>query len=375
MAFLGSIRRGDDIPINLTVDIAPTGTPTFRIIDPTRTEIVAVTNLDGSGLSWYKTGESVETDATIGEYSIEYTAVLNGVTRYVYDNYEIEAAAASSATPSGDSDWSQTKADIVQQSLELPNIIAVGDSPSSAQDTMVTTVLNQFIKYLQVIHDVKFWKLEWAEHKFSDPDEVTGTDGEVYTCIKSHTSDSTNKPITGDYWTSYWKLRGSTGGVWVDSTSYSSAADFAAASDVIGIQKAFYRKGNTDIPIEVIGHNEYWEIPNKVDFGSPNRIWFDDNTSNIFVSPQVTDVDDTVIHYQKIVRIEDFDADSDSPDFPVHWIEPVVYQVAYRICFYYNVPERKQREIKRLADETLGSILSSTQEYVEYMRISPNRRR
>jgi prophage DNA circulation protein len=88
MAYLGDKGFSEEIPIVLTLDAAPTGTPQYRILNSSRTEIVAATNLSGSGLLWYKTGQNTSAD-TIGSYEIEYTAVISGVTRYAYDHFDV----------------------------------------------------------------------------------------------------------------------------------------------------------------------------------------------------------------------------------------------------------------------------------------------
>jgi hypothetical protein len=49
---------------------------------------------------------------------------------------------------------------------------------------------------------------------------VKGSDNNYYTCIVSHTSDSTNEPITGVDWTAFWVLAGASGPSWANSTSY-----------------------------------------------------------------------------------------------------------------------------------------------------------
>lgn len=51
-------------------------------------------------------------------------------------------------------------------------------------------------------------------------DEVIGTDTLNYTCIKGHTSNSDNKPITGPDWTDYWVQAGSSGVAWVNGIIY-----------------------------------------------------------------------------------------------------------------------------------------------------------
>jgi hypothetical protein len=378
--FLGSIKRDDEIPINLTLDTAPTGTPTYEIMDSSRTEIVAAASLTqgASTLEWYKTGQTVDSDATEGEYSIRYTAVVNGVTRYIYDSYEVPPTGLE--TTAGDTDWTLTREQIIQQVLEINNAIAVGDTPTTVQTTSVSTVLNQFIKWLQKVHDIKLWKLDWATKKFSDPDEVTGTDSNVYTCIRSHTSSTDDKPITGDDWTTYWTKEGSTGGTWATSTAYTSAGDFTDSDDLVGIERAFIRKNDsgtqTDLPMEVIGYNMWMDIPNKNSFGIPIQIWYDNKISpTIYINPQLEDTDDYVIHYLKIKRIEDFDTETDTPDFPVEWIEPIVWNVAYNISFHNDVPVNKQRMIKEKAESTLKAILARTREYSDKLKIMPNLRR
>lgn len=51
---------------------------------------------------------------------------------------------------------------------------------------------------------------------------VTGTDAIDYKCIRSHTADSTNKPITGANYLIYWTAGGSGPTVWATSTAYTS---------------------------------------------------------------------------------------------------------------------------------------------------------
>lgn len=49
---------------------------------------------------------------------------------------------------------------------------------------------------------------------------TTGTDAIVYKCIRSHTSDSTNRPITGANYLLYWEAGGSSPSAWATGTSY-----------------------------------------------------------------------------------------------------------------------------------------------------------
>ena len=49
---------------------------------------------------------------------------------------------------------------------------------------------------------------------------VIGSDGLKYQCIKSHTADTTNKPITGANYLLFWVQAGTAGSAWVSGTGY-----------------------------------------------------------------------------------------------------------------------------------------------------------
>lgn len=51
---------------------------------------------------------------------------------------------------------------------------------------------------------------------------VTGTDASVYRCIKKHTADMTNKPVTGANWRLYWELGGAGPTAWAVDTAYTA---------------------------------------------------------------------------------------------------------------------------------------------------------
>jgi hypothetical protein len=273
---------------------------------------------------------------------------------------------------SGSSDWSQTRDDIIQQVLEITNMIGVGATPSASLVSMVSTHLNQYVKHLQATHQVKLWKLEWATKTFSAASEVTATDSTIWTCIRNHTSSSDNEPVTGANHTTYWKLSGSTGGSWADSTAYTSTGDFTDSTDLIGIETAFLRKEGTDRPITIIGHREYMAIADKHTSGSPTDIYYDNRVSpTVYVYPQLDDTSD-VIHYQRILRIEDFDAAGNDPDFPVHWLLPIVWNVASIVGVIGEVSVILQGKIDILARKYMTETLKSAQESAGDLEISPD---
>ena len=272
---------------------------------------------------------------------------------------------------SGSYDWTQTRDNIIQQALEINEVISPGDTPLAAHVTMASTVLNQFVKFIETAHSVRLWTLDWTQKTFSAASEVTGTDSLIYTCIKSHTSAAATKPVTGANWSSFWKQTGSTGGTWVTATPYTSTGDFTVAGDTIAIEKAFLRKNGTDTQIKIIGYNEYFSIADKNTTGNPISLWFDNKLSPVaFIYPQLSDTDD-VVHYLRIRRFEDFDATGDNPDFPAQWIEPLVLGLAWRISPRFGLPLGERQQLKSHADEALILTIAGDTEHIDEMRISP----
>lgn len=97
---------------------------------------------------------------------------------------------------------------------------------------------------------------------------VTGTDAIVYRCIRSHTADSTNTPVTGDNYLLYWEAGGSGPSTWTTGTSYTAPQhlrlwftrplyDFDAASDNPDLPQQFTRWLLRELMIDLApGHNK-----------------------------------------------------------------------------------------------------------------------
>lgn len=64
--------------------------------------------------------------------------------------------------------------------------------------------------------------IDQAPASVGTTDVVTGTDALDYSCIKSHTAATDNKPITGQNWRLYWRQTGSGGSAWASGTEYSN---------------------------------------------------------------------------------------------------------------------------------------------------------
>jgi len=208
--------------------------------------------------------------------------------------------------------------------------------------------INLFIKELQS-NNVFLWSIYWEAKTLSASSEITGSDGNIYTCILGHTSSSDNKPITGADWRKYWILRGSTGGVWVTATVYTSIGDFELGTDIIGIEKAFLRDLERDVPLELIGRDKYYSIINKGDEGTPSQLYFEPSlTPKCFLHRQPDTISpDWVIHLLKIKKLQDFDNWVDNSDFYTKSLNCIIWNCAYIMSFNYGtINTDKRREFK-----------------------------
>lgn len=241
---------------------------------------------------------------------------------------------------SGSANFNRTRNEIITGALRKIGVIEQGATPSADQITEGAEVLNAIVKDLQN-DGVLLWTLEWVTKVLSASDEVTGTDSLVYTCIRGHTSasDSSDKPITGGNYRSYWKQRGDTGGSWAISTAYAAIGDFEVDADTIGLEEAFMRdESGYDHPLKIIQRGDYMRISDKAQTSTyPSHICFDDKlTPKIFLWPQATDTD-YVLHYLRIRMLEDFDAATNNPDMMSKWIRSLVYRLAEDLADEYGI--------------------------------------
>jgi hypothetical protein len=215
------------------------------------------------------------------------------------------------------------------------------EDPSSNEMVDIREAFNSVVKNLQNSH-VHLWTKEKTTKTFTASSEVTGTDGSIYTCILSHTSSLTNKPVDGPNYTTYWTKRGTTGGVWVVSTSYGAIGDFTVADDTIGVEMAFVRDGTTDHPVEIITIDDYFLISEKSTTGIPSKMVFHRKlTPQILLYPQPGSTS-YVLHYLRVRKLEDFDSGENTADFPESWINPLTWALAAEIGPEFGVSMTRQ---------------------------------
>jgi hypothetical protein len=179
-----------------------------------------------------------------------------------------------------------------------------------------------------------------------------------------------------------WCQKQATHTLTASTSSYTigSGGDINITARPLTIQQAWIRDTvadpDTDIPIRIISREEYNRISAKATTGVPNCIFYDpeynrEGTNSgatakgkIYVWPTpdssvVTQYDLYVVYTRPI---SDFNATSDTLDFPQEWFNAVRWNLAHQLCPGYTVPLGRMHEIEKLAETSLKLALSSDTE-------------
>lgn len=239
--------------------------------------------------------------------------------------------------PSGSTDWTRTRDQIIARALRLVGALSMGDTPSANAITEGAEALNAIVKQLQT-KGVRLWSQDWLTHYVSNPDQCS-VDGTNYICIQSIASAASYgayTPSTGSLWTMYWIEGGASGGsiacVGSASVSYAPVNIFSPASNVLDIEKMYIRDEDDDTPLEKITLREYMAIPDKYPSDQPTKFVFEKGlTPKVYLYP-IPDDSTYVIYYLATTALEDMDSSSDTPDLPVRYIEFLTWALAARLA-------------------------------------------
>ena len=94
----------------------------------------------------------------------------------------------------------------------------------------------------------------------------------------------------------------------------------------------------TNQPVSGADWTTYWEYTDKS--GIIGTAWILDKSyySN-------------VVHFTKILRLQDFDAGGDNPDFPVRWYKTLIYGLAFELSHEYVLPLTERSELNTIFEQ------------------------
>jgi hypothetical protein len=115
---------------------------------------------------------------------------------------------------------------------------------------------------------------------------------------------------------------------------------------------------NNDSPVEVIPWSEYRQFSRKTNTGPMIAAAYDPLLTNgrLFVYPTAQDVTDVLgFVYKK--PVDDFDANTNNPAFPVDWFEWLVSEMCVVVANKFSLPLTERGWFKNLADEERAKVL------------------
>lgn len=225
-------------------------------------------------------------------------------------------------TTSNSTDFSITRDNIIKGALRLVGALGVGEDPTTAQITESSETLNLM---------VKAWQADgmplWARTSYTLP-LTLGT--KSYT-IGSGQTINIPKPL---------KI---TQAILHDTSS------------------------NVDIPMRIITRDEYLRLGNKTISGQPIQIYYepgrDSGVLSIFPPADATSVLYKQIQFTYQKPFEDFDASTDTPDFPQEWYEAIKYGLATRLAGEYGITiEDRNQLLKEAMSIKEGALSFGTEE-------------
>ena len=301
---------------------------------------------------------------------------------------------------SGSVNFTMNRDDIITTALEDIEVLAAGETVRAEDLYACSRRLNMMVKswMAQGIH---LWAMKEATLFLSEGTQTyslgsTGTHctntyvsttltadaaaGDTSIAIESASgmSASDNIGIVLDSGAIQWTTISGAPGT---TTTIASALTGAASSGAVvfayttkinrpqRIHSAYRRSiDNADIPIRMISRGEYADLSNKFTQGKSIQAYYDPQLTNgvLYLWPTPDSCTDVVrFWYERI--LEDFDAVTDNPDFPIEWAEALVAGLRVRIAPTYGVSLQKRQLFLEEAQIKLDEAMSYDSEITSVM--------
>jgi hypothetical protein len=187
---------------------------------------------------------------------------------------------------SGSTDFSITRNEAIQESLELIGVVAGDETPAAADVATAARSLDMMLK-------------SWA-----------------------------SKGIN------LWRQTEGSLSVTAATASFTMGSGGNFTTRPLRVTSARLRVSSIDTPLQEISREEYFSMPNKTATGRPSCFYFDPQTNlaKIYLWPTLASGITATLEFSYIRMTEDMDAAGDSFDLPVEWSECICYNLAARLA-------------------------------------------
>lgn len=303
-------------------------------------------------------------------------------------------------TTSGSVNFTLNRDEIITDALEDLGVIGAGDTPVADDIDACARKLNMMVK-AWMARGIHLWAIDeatlflsvgtasyslgatgthctntYAQTTLSTDEATSSTSIGLTSATGMSASD--NIGIVLDDGTIHWTtISGAPGSTTTIATGLASAASagnavFAYTSKINRPQRILsaYRRNidGIDTPIDPASRQEYADLSNKATQGKTNKFFYDPQLTNgvLYAWPTPDSASDVIrFWYERI--LEDFDAATDNPDFPIEWAEAICAGLVYRIASKYGKSLAEINFYKNEAEEKLQIALGFDREDVSSM--------
>lgn len=130
------------------------------------------------------------------------------------------------------------------------------------------------------------------------------------------------------------------------------------------VTQAFSRDNlsNTDIPMNIYTQYNYNLLSTKINQGYPVHLWYQPGnqtgTITIWPAPDQYTATNRSIYFVYQRAFDQFNAATDTPDFPQVWIEPLIYSLAHRLGPEYGLSSSEVDKLNETANMLITNALS-----------------
>lgn len=119
------------------------------------------------------------------------------------------------------------------------------------------------------------------------------------------------------------------------SYTFGSGGDFGVRA--LRIEDVRAVVSSTEIPMCRMSRDEYFGLPLKSSNGTPTQFYYDPQitTGKLYIWP-VPSGSSTSLKFTYVRQFEDFDAETNDPDFPQEWLQPAIYNLAVELAPEYK---------------------------------------
>lgn len=151
----------------------------------------------------------------------------------------------------------------------------------------------------------------------------------------------------------------------VDQQSYTMGSGGDFTSRPLRILDMQFSQTSGDIPMREMTRIDYYELSDKSSSGIPTNFYYDPQltTGTLFVWPTLGTGNSGSFKFTYARTLEDFDTSTDDADFPVEWLNAIIYGLAVLLADEYGgLTERIERRADVLKtrlsmwDEEGGSV-------------------